>query len=211
MRTASGLLSAFVTLLVTIGPVETGAVFMGLTSGVHRPERRSLAVRAVLIAGGLLTMFTLGGLALLRLLHVSLPAFRVAGGVLLFMQAVTLVFSSPGLSSISEREEREARQPGDIAVFPLAFPLIAGPGSLSAVVLLAAAAGGLVGRVVLVGVLAVCLLLTLAAMLASDWLVDRLGNTGADVVSRISGLLLAALAVQFVFDGLAVAPFIVRA
>ena len=74
MRTASGLLSAFVTLLVTIGPVETGAVFMGLTSGVHRPERRSLAVRAVLIAGGLLTMFTLGGVALLRLLHVSLPA-----------------------------------------------------------------------------------------------------------------------------------------
>jgi multiple antibiotic resistance protein len=70
VRTASGLLSAFVTLLVTIGPVETGAVFMGLTSGVHRPERRSLAVRAVLIAGGLLTMFTLGGLALLRLLHV---------------------------------------------------------------------------------------------------------------------------------------------
>lgn len=74
MRIGSGLLSAFVTLLVTIGPVETGAVFLGLTSGVHRPERRNLAVRAVLIAGGLLTVFTLGGVALLRLLHVSLPA-----------------------------------------------------------------------------------------------------------------------------------------
>ena len=208
--TSSGLLSAFVTLLVTIGPVETGAVFMGLTSGVHRPGRRNLAVRAVLIAGGLLTVFTLGGVAMLHLLHVSLPAFRVAGGVLLFMQAVTLVFSSPGLSSISEREEREARQPRDIAVFPLAFPLIAGPGALSAVVLLDAAAGGLVGRVVLLGVLAVCLLLTLVSMLGSEWLVDRMGETGADVVGRISGLLLAALAVQFVFDGLAEAPFFVR-
>jgi multiple antibiotic resistance protein len=209
--TTTGFLSAFVTLLVTIGPVETGAVFMGLTSGVHRPERRSLAVRAVLIAGALLMAFALGGVVLLRLLHVSLPAFRVAGGLLLFMQAVTLVFSSPGLSSISEGEKREAREPGDIAVFPLAFPLIAGPGSLSAIVLLAASAGGLVGRVVLLGVLALCLVLTLAAMLASDWLVDKLGSTGADVVSRISGLLLSALAVQFVFDGLSEAPFLAPA
>jgi multiple antibiotic resistance protein len=205
---SSHLVSAFVTLLVTIGPVETAAVFTGLTSGVHRRERTGLALRSVLIAGAVLTGFTLSGLVVLEQLHVSLPAFRVAGGVLLFLQAVTLVFSSPGLSSLSESEKREAKRPGDIAVFPLAFPLIAGPGSLSAVVLLSAGPGGLLGRLLLLAILTVCLLVTLAAMLAAEWLADRLGQTGADVVSRISGLLLAALAVQFVFDGLADAPFL---
>lgn len=210
MSVATHLLSEFVTLIVTIGPVETSAVFLGLTSGVHRPHRRSLAVRSVLIAGAVLVLFALGGLAVLDLLHVSLAAFRVAGGLLLFMQAVTLVFSSSGLSSISEREKREAREPGDIAVFPLAFPLIAGPGSLSAVVLLAAVAGELEDRVALLGIIILCLLLTLAALLTADWLAQRLGRTGSDVVSRVSGLLLAALAVQFVFDGLAGAPFVTR-
>lgn len=211
MLTTGNLLSAFVTLLVTIGPVETAAVFMGLTSGVHRPERRSLATRAVLIAGVVLVLFALWGGFVLDLMHVSLPAFRVAGGVLLFMQAVTLTFSSPGLSSISESEQREARKPGDIAVFPLAFPLIAGPGSLSAAVLLTPRAASLADRIAVLIMLMLCLLLTLLAMLTAERLVHRLGQTGADVVSRISGLLLAALAVQFVFDGLRDAPFLAPA
>lgn len=202
MLLTSSWLSAFVTLFVTIGPVETAVVFAGLTSGVHRPDRRALAMRAVLIAGAVLLLFALGGGAMLSLLHVSLPAFRVAGGVLLFLQALSLTFSNRGLSSISEDERREARRPGDIAVFPLAFPLIAGPGSLSAVVLLMGRSERLVESAVILLILAACLAITYLAMRASDLLVRRLGETGTDVIGRISGVLLAALAVQFIFDGL---------
>jgi multiple antibiotic resistance protein len=140
MPLAPNALSAFVTLLVTIGPIETAVVFASLTSAVHRPERRSLALRSIVVAGAMLLLFALGGEAVLGLLRVSLAAFRVAGGLLLFLQALTLTFASPGLSSISEGEQTEARRPGDIAVFPLAFPVIAGPGSLSAVVLVMGAA-----------------------------------------------------------------------
>lgn len=210
MLSTSSLLSALVTLLVTIGPVETGVVFTGVTAGVHRFERRSLAVRAVLIAGLVLVLFGLGGGIVLGSLHISLPAFRMAGGVLLFLQAATLTFASPGLSSISESEKYEARQSGDIAVFPLAFPIIAGPGSLTAVVLLMQRATTLTDRAVVLGTLILCLALTLAAMLAAERLLGWLGQTGSDVVSRISGVLLAALAVQFVFDSLAQAPFLGR-
>jgi multiple antibiotic resistance protein len=199
---ASNWLSAFVTLFVTIGPVETAVVFAGLTSGVHRPDRRALAMRAVLIAGMVLLLFAIGGGVLLSLLQVSLSAFRVAGGVLLFLQALSLTFANRGLSSISEDERREARRPGDIAVFPLAFPLIAGPGSLSAVVLLMGRSERLVESAASLLMLAACLVITYLAMRVSDLLVRRLGETGTDVIGRISGVLLAALAVQFIFDGL---------
>jgi len=202
MPLPQSLLSVFITLLVTIGPVETSVVFAGLTAGVHRLERRSLAARSTLIAGGVLTLFALGGGTALSLLHVSFPAFRVAGGVLLFLQALTLTFASPGLSSISEGEKSDARQPGDIAVFPLAFPLIAGPGSLSAVVLVMGRTQGSPECVLVLLMLAICLLLTYAAMRTAEPLVERLGRTGSDVIGRISGVLLAGLAVQFVFDGL---------
>jgi multiple antibiotic resistance protein len=121
IRMPSGLLSSFVTLFVTIGPIETAVIFAGLTSGVHHKERRSLALRSVTIAGLMLVLFAVGGNFLLSLPHVSLPAFRVAGGMLLFLQALTLTFSSPGLSSINEGERRDAEKPGDIAVFPLVF------------------------------------------------------------------------------------------
>lgn len=194
--------SAFVTLVVTIGPIEAAVIFAGLTSGVHRPDRASLAARAVLIAGGVLVLFALLGGALLDLLRVSLPAFRVAGGALLFLQALSLTFANQGLSSISEDERRAARKPGDIAVFPLAFPLIAGPGSLSAVVLLIGRAQGLVEGGAILLMLLACLAITYVAMRGSDLLVKQLGETGADVVGRISGVLLAAMAVQFIFDGL---------
>ncbi len=142
MHVSSSLLSSFVTLFVSIGPIETAVIFASLTSGIHHKERRSLALRSVAIAGLMLLLFALGGNLVLSLLHVSLPAFRVAGGMLLFLQALTLTFSSPGLSSINEGERQDAEKPGDIAVFPLAFPLIASPGALSAVVLLTGRAEG---------------------------------------------------------------------
>jgi multiple antibiotic resistance protein len=208
MHVAPSILSSFVTLFVTIGPVETAVVFASLTAGVHRSQRRSLAVRSVTIAGFVLLLFAVGGALVLSLLHVSLPAFRVAGGLLLFLQALTLTFSSPGLSSINESEKHDAEQPGDIAVFPLAFPLIAGPGSLSAAVLVMGRAEGWIEAGGVIAMLLLCVLLTLGAMRAAERLIALLGRTGADVVSRVSGILLAGLAVQFVFDGLAQAPFV---
>jgi multiple antibiotic resistance protein len=195
-------------LLVTIGPIETGVVFASLTAGIHRLDRARLAVRATLIAGLVLLLFALGGNLVLRLLHITLPAFRVAGGLLLFLQALSLTFSGPGLSSISESERRDAQRPGDIAVFPLAFPLIAGPGGLSAAVLLMGRAATPAEGAGIVALIVICLGLTYGAMRAADRLVILLGETGADVVRRISGVLLAGLAVQFIFDGLTEAPFL---
>jgi len=208
MHIAPSILSSFVTLFVTIGPVETAVVFASLTAGVHRRQRRSLAVRSVTIAGLVLLLFALAGSAVLSLLHISLPAFRVAGGVLLFLQALTLTFSSPGLSSLNDGERKDAQEPGDIAVFPLAFPMIAGPGSLSAAVLVMGRTSGLLEAAGVIAMLLVCLALTFGAIRAAERLVAVLGRTGADVVSRVSGILLAGLAVQFVFDGLAEAPFL---
>lgn len=204
----SNLLSSFVMLLVTIGPIETGIVFASLTTGVHRFGRRMLALRATLIAGVVLLLFAVGGNMVLRLLHITFPAFRVAGGLLLFLQALSLTFAGPGLSSISESERRDAERPGDIAVFPLAFPLIAGPGGLSAAVLLMGRATTPVEGAGIVAMIVICLGLTYGAMRIADRLLILLGETGADVIRRISGMLLAGLAVQFIFDGLAEAPFL---
>jgi multiple antibiotic resistance protein len=194
--------SVFVTLLVSIGPIETAAVFASLTKGVHHRDRTSLAARSVLVAGVLLLMFAIGGNFLLPLLHVSIPAFQVAGGILLFLQALSLTFAKSGLSSISEGEQREAQRPGDIAVFPLAFPLIAGPGSLCAIVLLMGRSDGLMNGAATIAMLGLSLIIVLVALLASERLERWLGETGTDVIGRVSGVLLAALAVQFVFDGL---------
>jgi multiple antibiotic resistance protein len=202
MHIPSSLLSSFVTLFVTTGPIETAVIFAGLTSGIHHKERRSLPLRSASIAGLMLLLFAVGGNLMLSLLHVSLPAFRVAGGMLLFLQALTLTFSSPGLSSINEKERRDAEMPGDIAVFPLAFPLIASPGALSAVVLLTGRAEGWTEQASVIAMIGLCLAITYIAMRAADALVRLLGQTGADVVGRISGVLLAGLAVQFIFDGL---------
>lgn len=204
--------SVFATLLVSIGPIETAAVFASLTKGAHRRHRNSLAARAVCVAGLMLLVFAVGGNFVLPLLHVSIPAFQVAGGILLFLQALSLTFGKSGLSSITEGEHRAAEQPGDIAVFPLAFPLIAGPGSLCAVVLLMGRSDGWISGGATIAMLLLCLAIVFVALLTAEQLEHWLGETGTDVVGRISGVLLAALAVQFVLDGLrsAVLPIILR-
>jgi multiple antibiotic resistance protein len=153
-------LMALVTLFVTIGPIESVAVYLGLTSGVHLQERGRFAGLAVMIAAGLMFAFAFAGNAVLSWMHVSLSAFRFAAGVMLFLQAVSLVFGSKAsLSSISAAEQREAMAPGDIAVFPLAFPLIAGPGALAALVLLMGRANPAHAAIVLAA-LTICLALT---------------------------------------------------
>ncbi len=120
------ILSSFVTLLVTIGPVETGVVFASLTAGIHRGERKRLAVRSTAVAGLVLLLFAVGGNFTLGLLHISLPAFRVAGGLLLFLQALSLTFSGPGLSSISEGERHDASGPATSPFSP--WPSRSSPG-----------------------------------------------------------------------------------
>lgn len=196
-------LSAFFTLLLTVGPVDVASVFIGLTRS-EPAARRHLALAACLIGGLVLLLFALLGNWLIGMVGVSLAAFRIAGGVLLMLLAVDLLFARPtGLSSITESEAREAGWHADIAVFPLAIPLIAGPGSMTAVVLLMGRTGGDPVKAALVlAVLAVVLVITLATLLSATALTRHLGVTGANVVARISGVLLAALAVQFVIDGI---------
>jgi len=134
--------TAFATLFVAIGPIDTAIVFGGLTGGIHRPERFRLAWQAVLIAGAVLLGFALFGVAVLNALHVTLDAFRVAVGILLLLQAIQLIFGHAAWpSTLTAGERREVLEPGDIAVFPLAFPVIAGPAGLTAVVLLVGQAG----------------------------------------------------------------------
>jgi multiple antibiotic resistance protein len=197
-------ITTFATLFVAIGPIDTAIVFGGLTGGVHRPERFRLALRAVLIAGGVLLGFALFGVEVLSALHVSLDAFRFAGGVLLLLQAIQLIFGHPaGLSTLTAGERREALEPGDIAIFPLAFPVIAGPAGLTAVVLIMGqATGDFVKSIVVLGSMLLCLGLTYGGMLFTDLLHRILKTTGANVIARLAGVILAALASQFVFDGI---------
>ena len=197
-------ITALATLFVAIGPIDTAVVFGGLTAGIHRPDRFRLAWQAVLIAGMVLLAFALFGVAVLGALHVSLHAFRVAGGILLLLQAIQLIFGhATGLSTLTAGERREALEAGDIAVFPLAFPVIAGPAGLTAVVLLMGQADGdLLRSAVVLGAMLLCLALAYLGMVFTDLLHDVLKTTGANVIARLAGVILATLAVQFIFDGI---------
>lgn len=196
--------TAFTTLFIAFGPFEIAPVFGGLTLGMNRRQRLKLAWRAVFIAGVVLFGFALVGVALLEALHISLDAFRVAGGILLMLQAIELIFAHPtGLSSITPGEEDEAKGRNDIAVFPLAFPLIAGPATMTAIVLLMGQSeGNLARQAIVFGAVLACLVITYLCMAFTDVLHRVLRNTGSNVIARLSGVILAALAVQFIFDGL---------
>jgi multiple antibiotic resistance protein len=196
--------SAIVMLLVTIGPIETAAIFGVLTGGARRAARHRLAIEAVGIAGGVLVVFAIGGTDFLGLLHVRMPAFQVAAGILLLLQSIELIFAQPsGLSALTASEEKEAEGTGEIAVFPLAIPLIAGPASITAAMLLMGQAGSDLVKVAgFFFALLLALGLTWAALVLVDPLGRVLGVTGTNVIARISGILLAALAIQFIFDGI---------
>ncbi len=196
-------LSALATLFVTVGPIEAAPIFLALTANDTPGGRRKLAFTASLIALGVLVVFAAGGIRVLELLQVGLPAFRLAGGILLLMVAADLLLAQrSSLSSISKSEEREARQQPDIAVFPLAIPLIAGPGSMTAVVLLMSRAHTIPAQAIVLGAILAIVALTYVAMLASGGIKRVLGLTGTNVIARVSGILLAALAMQYVLDGL---------
>jgi len=198
------LLIALTTFFATIGPADLALVFAALTHKNTAIERRIFALRAVLVAGAILLFFVVFGNALLGLFGITLPALKTAGGLLLFLIAVDMVFArhSGGTGTTTE-EEAEAATRQDISVFPLAMPLIAGPGSISATILLVTGAQGdqlRVGAVVIA--LLLMLALTYLALLAAIPIQRMLGITGLAVVSRVVGVLLAALSVQFIFDGI---------
>lgn len=198
-------LIALTTFFATIGPLDVAISFAALTPGFTPAERRATAVKGTVIAGVLLAFFVVFGKAVLDLFGISLPALRIAGGILLLLIAVDMVFArtSGGLSTTNE-ERKEAAKRLDISVFPIATPLIVGPGAISAVVLLMAEArGDAVHAAVVVGALAANLVLTLVLMLIASQVQKVLGLTGVHVISRIVGILIAALAVQFVLLGLA--------
>lgn len=198
------LLTAVVTLFVTIDPPGLAPIFVVLTAGGTRAERRSIAIRATLIAGAVLIGFALVGEPLIGFLGISLPAFRIAGGLLLFVIAFEMVFGRrEERKSVAAQTAVEGDDLRHVAVFPLAIPLITGPGAISATILLASQAQSLGETVSLLAVIVFLIGSCLAVFLLAHDLERVLGETGRIVVSRLLGLILAALAVQFVADGIA--------
>lgn len=197
-------LYALVALLVIFDPPGTAAIFLAITPRDSDAERRDQAVKAVGISFGVLAGFALGGEWLLRAMGVTLPAFQVAGGILLFLLATDMVMvRDSGLRRTTERETAEAkRQASDVTVFPLAIPLIAGPGAMTTMVLLRGRAGeDLLGLAALGAAPAVALAVTLASLLAAKRLMRLLGETGTNVIGRVLGVVVAALAAQITLDG----------
>jgi multiple antibiotic resistance protein len=191
--------TTFVTLFVLIDPIGLAPLFVALTRGMEETERRRVALRAIAVAFGLLMIFGLAGEPILKAIGISIPAFRISGGMLLFLMAVDMQFEKR-----SERRGKRAKgaQP-DPSVFPLAMPLIAGPGALTGMILLTSKHSGDLGALIEVHVVLVVMLALTWALFRAGGMIERLlGATGVVVVTRLLGILLAALAVQFVLDGL---------
>ncbi|MEX1265383.1 MAG: MarC family protein [Woeseia sp.] len=195
---------AFATFFATVGPPDVAAMFAVLTADDTPRERRRTAFRGTLIATIILAFFAFAGEVMLGTLGISLPALRIAGGILLFLIGIDMVFAvNSGGTSTTAEETQEATTKADIAVFPLATPLIAGPGAMGAAILLMSDTGGdFLLKVAVIGALFAVLLLTLGGMLVATQLQRFLGVTGMHVITRVLGVLLSALAVQFVLDGL---------
>jgi multiple antibiotic resistance protein len=195
--------TAFITLLVIIDPPGCAPIFASLTSGTTLAHRRSMAVRSVAVAWCILLFFAVLGQPLLRTLGISLSAFRLAGGIMLFIIALEMVFEK----RTERREERAKEIEGtpeaeDISVFPMAIPMIAGPGSIASIMLLTARAEGTVQVGIVLGAMTAVIALTLLALLAAGPLMKAIGVRLEAMITRILGVILAALAAQFVLDGL---------
>ena len=196
------LISALVTLLVVVDPVGLAPAFLAVTDGLSAAHRRQVAMRATVIAATILFGVALGGDWLLRELGITLPAFRIAGGLLLFYIAAEMVLGARIARQTETAEQAIEEQVRHIAAFPLAIPLMAGPAAITATVLLAGQAGSrLVPFAILIGVIALVMLGCLVAFLLAGRIAALLGITGNAVLSRLLGVILAALAVQYVIDG----------
>jgi multiple antibiotic resistance protein len=197
--------SSLITFFVVIDPPGCAPIYAGLSSGASPLQRRSMAIRAVGVASAILFVFALFGEKLLHGLGISLASFRIAGGIMLFLIALEMVFEK----RTQRREDRAAEvaadpEVEDVSIFPMAMPMIAGPGSIATVMLLMARTNGLEATLVVLAAMVTILLLTLGALLAAGPLMRLLGTRIEAVITRLLGVLLAALAVQFVMDGLQV-------
>ncbi|POF29460.1 MarC family protein [Roseibium marinum] len=200
-------INAFATLFVTIDPVGLAPMFLAVTAGMNRADRRRVAIRAILTAAGILLVFYASGQTVLNVLGISVTAFRVSGGILLFLIAIEMIFG--------KRQERKAETAekavesssahhgtiNELAIFPLAIPLISGPAAISAIILLSGEAPDTLAYAGLGGVIAIILASCLGAFLLADKIERLLGDTAQLVITRLLGVLLAALSVQFVADG----------
>jgi len=196
-------LSAFVTLFVVIDPPGCAPIYAGLTTGATPAQRRNMALKACFIAGVILLGFALFGEALLGAMHIELDAFRIAGGIMLFLIALEMVFEKRTARREGRADKvRDNPQTEDVSVFPMAMPMLAGPGAIASVMLLTGEAKGLEGTFVVLGALFSVLLLTLLALWAASPLMRIFGSQVEAVITRLLGVLLAALAAQYVIDGL---------
>lgn len=196
-------ISAFITFFVVIDPPGCPPIYASLTKGASAQQRRAMAIRASIIAAAILFVFALFGEDLLGALHIELNSFRIAGGIMLFLIAIDMVFEK----RTERREERaqkiiETPEIEDVSVFPMAMPMIAGPGSIASVMLLMSQNEGMDRSLVVLGALAAVLLLTLIALIAAGPIMRVLGAKAEAVITRLLGVLLGALAAQFVIDGL---------
>lgn len=203
MPTIESLFNAFVTVLVTIDPPGLAPLFLALTRGMNRSERAQVALRASVIGFAVLALFAVAGASILAMFGITLPAFRVAGGLLLFYIAFEMIFERR-----NDRKEKSADVAitrdhiHNIAAFPLAIPLIAGPGAISATVLLSGSFPTLYGQLALLLILLAGILLTWMVFFLAERVDRFLGQTGRSILTRLLGVILAALAVQFVADGI---------
>ncbi|GAB4534814.1 MAG: MarC family protein [Ruegeria sp.] len=192
-------ITAFTTLFVVIDPFGTTPIFVALTQGMSPATRRKIAYRTCLTATGVLIAFAAFGEAVLGFVGISMPAFKVAGGALLFLTALDMLFER----RTKRREDRaEEEEHPDPSVFPLAIPLVAGPGSIATIILLAGQHPGVQGTLMAVGVMLAVMAVVLVFFLSGGLIARILGKTGLTVLTRLLGMLLAALSVQFILDGL---------
>ena len=193
------LLTSFVALFIIIDPIGLTPVFIAITQGMDDTLRRKVALRSVLVSAFVISLFIVGGETVLGFIGISMPAFRIAGGILLFLTALDMLFQRR-----SKRRENQTEQElvDDPSVFPLAIPLIIGPGAIATVILIAGAKPGLVG-VASTGFITALVLVTVFVFFSAAGRIEKLlGKTGIDVLTRLLGMLLAALSVQFVIEGL---------
>ena len=180
-----------------IDPIGLAPLFVAVTQGNSKTQRRGIAIRACLTAAAILAVFGLAGETVLSIIGISMPAFRISGGLLLFLTAIEMLFEKR-----TERRENQAEPAPDPSVFPLAMPLIAGPGAMTTMILLTGQQPELIGQAMVFGVMAAVLLLVFTMFMLSGVLEHLLGQTGINLVSRLLGMFLAALSVQFVIDGI---------
>ena len=200
-------LSAFITLFVVIDPPGCAPIYAGLTKGATSAQRRNMAIRATFIAGVILLIFALFGEQLLAALHIDLDSFRIAGGLMLFWIAFEMVFEKR-TQRREERAEKVAAQSAegpeveDVSIFPMAIPMLAGPGAIAAIMLLMNEAGDLTKTFTVLGALAAVLFITMLALIAAGPIMRLFGDKVEAAITRVLGVLLAALAAQYVIDGL---------